>query len=199
MSSTPIAPIYPWKRFLARSIDSVCYLAIACMLYLPIGNFLGSKVNAVSSTDTTSLLLIWLIGWLIQISTLLLVALFGESALLSIFATTFGKRLLKIRVVNADDGQIPSRSQCVRRTVCMMWRTGIPFALVFPLLGPIIVCGLYIVQLRKYSKQRFLSWDKDQHTLLSVDSMRPADYIPILILLLVVCALSGYLLFGSIA
>ena len=131
----------PWVRYWARLIDYYLFGVIfVIILYLISPNVLVVDYELIKEEDIYNFLIIFL--WI-----------FVEAILLSIWGTTPGKWLLKIKVLDSS-GKALDFSSTTKRSFLVWWR-GMGIGI------PIITFIALIIAHGKLTKKGKTSWDRD--------------------------------------
>ncbi|BCU75748.1 RDD family protein [Luteolibacter sp. LG18] len=110
----PAPPV--WRRFLARMFDLALYLAV---LWSALA---FAKVDLKAAIESVAVALFHLVPWFAL-----------EAGLIHWFATTPGKALMGLRVLNRDGSRLSFRQSFRRAALVLTAGVGMGFSLLFPL------------------------------------------------------------------
>jgi len=137
----------PILRFLARYIDSVVYLVIFFILssiYFVVLGFLGGDVSFLDSGNEYLYFIIIIIFFILI-----------ETAVLTTFQTTAGKKFLNISIEKKDGSEIKFKD-ALKRTV-LLWVRGLGLGI------PIVSFITQLVAYGNLSTDNQTSWDRDSN------------------------------------
>jgi uncharacterized RDD family membrane protein YckC len=130
------SPPRPWTRFWARTFDYYTFVIIVSYIWVYFDTESMDRINP------TLLSLVYGLLWL-----------FAEGLCLSVFGTTLGKKLLRIKVLNSK-GEKLTPAQGFRRSFLVWWRgTGIGLSL------PKLIAA--ILGHSRLVKEGITTWDRD--------------------------------------
>lgn len=173
-ASPPSAPVQigrPWVRYWARMTDIVLFSIPAALM---IGWIAPEFLNAPGSDNALGLLIVFL--WV-----------FVESALLSVWGTTPGKALLRVRFI-LTSGTSLSFSQALSRSFKVWWR-GLAIGL------PIIFLFTANNAYKKLKANQPLSWDAETGIIVMHDKIGAARITALVVIMTIYI---GLVVLGSI-